>query len=121
METLRYLAQDGHTVICSIHHSRGSVYAKFDDVVLLTGGSLIYAGPANDEVLAYFSKFEDGNGAGQGWGRAGQYLNGAGQGREVRTTLAFWVKEIISHKVIERMEHTYIELALQRLLPNPNI
>ncbi|KAH0650374.1 hypothetical protein KY284_030286 [Solanum tuberosum] len=86
METLRYLAQDGHTVICSIHHSRGSVYAKFDDVVLLAGSSLIYAGPANDEVLAYFSKF---SGLGVGidlllgwqWGRsrAGQYLNGAGQ------------------------------------------
>ncbi|KAH0635957.1 hypothetical protein KY285_035639 [Solanum tuberosum] len=42
-------------------------------------------------------------------------------GRAVRTTLAFWVKEFISHKVVERTEHTYIELALQRLLPNPNI
>uniref|UniRef100_M1CSQ2 Cysteine desulfurylase n=1 Tax=Solanum tuberosum TaxID=4113 RepID=M1CSQ2_SOLTU len=41
--------------------------------------------------------------------------------QKVRTALAFWVKEFISHKVIERMEHTYIELALQRLLPNPNI
>ncbi|XP_049405944.1 ABC transporter G family member 7 isoform X1 [Solanum stenotomum] len=57
METLRQLAQDGHTVICSIHQPRGSVYAKFDDIVLLAGGSLIYAGPACDEVLAYFSKF----------------------------------------------------------------
>ncbi|KAH0674367.1 hypothetical protein KY284_025454 [Solanum tuberosum] len=57
METLRQLAQDGHTVICSIHQPRGSVYAKFDDIVLLAGGSLIYAGPAHDEVLAYFSKF----------------------------------------------------------------
>ncbi|XP_006344214.1 ABC transporter G family member 7 isoform X1 [Solanum tuberosum] len=57
METLRQLAQDGHTVICSIHQPRGSVYAKFDDIVLLAGGSLIYAGPARDEVLAYFSKF----------------------------------------------------------------
>ncbi|KAJ8570222.1 hypothetical protein K7X08_006799 [Anisodus acutangulus] len=57
METLRQLAQDGHTVICSIHQPRGSVYAKFDDIVLLAEGSLIYAGPARDEVLAYFSKF----------------------------------------------------------------
>ncbi|KAL3336846.1 hypothetical protein AABB24_029495 [Solanum stoloniferum] len=57
METLRQLAQDGHTVICSIHQPRGSVYAKFDDIVLLAGGSLIYAGLARDEVLAYFSKF----------------------------------------------------------------
>lgn len=57
METLRQLAQDGHTVICSIHQPRGSVYVKFDDVVLLTEGALVYAGPAREEPLAYFSKF----------------------------------------------------------------
>ncbi|XP_057509317.1 ABC transporter G family member 7-like isoform X2 [Actinidia eriantha] len=57
METLRQLAQDGHTVICSIHQPRGSVYAKFDDIMLLTEGELVYAGPARDEPLAYFSKF----------------------------------------------------------------
>ncbi|KAH6802173.1 ABC-2 type transporter family protein [Perilla frutescens var. frutescens] len=57
METLRQLAQDGHTVICSIHQPRGSVYAKFDDIVLLTEGSVVYTGPARNEVLAYFSKF----------------------------------------------------------------
>lgn len=57
METLRQLAQDGHTVICSIHQPRGSVYSKFDDIVLLTDGSLVYAGPARDKPLAYFSKF----------------------------------------------------------------
>ncbi|KAL8549582.1 hypothetical protein ACS0TY_008428 [Phlomoides rotata] len=57
METLRKLAQDGHTVICSIHQPRGSVYAKFDDIVLLTEGSLVYAGPARDDALAHFSKF----------------------------------------------------------------
>ncbi|KAG8382796.1 hypothetical protein BUALT_Bualt05G0114500 [Buddleja alternifolia] len=57
METLRQLAQDGHTVICSIHQPRGSVYAKFDDIVLLTEGSLVYAGPAREESLSYFSKF----------------------------------------------------------------
>ncbi|RXH79222.1 hypothetical protein DVH24_040369 [Malus domestica] len=57
METLRQLAQDGHTVICSIHQPRSSVYSKFDDIVLLTEGALVYAGPAHDEPLAYFSKF----------------------------------------------------------------
>ncbi|KAJ1377699.1 P-loop containing nucleoside triphosphate hydrolase [Sesbania bispinosa] len=57
METLQQLAQDGHTVICSIHQPRGSVYSKFDDIVLLTEGSLVYAGPARDEALAYFSRF----------------------------------------------------------------
>ncbi|KAL5069356.1 hypothetical protein RYX36_020243 [Vicia faba] len=57
METLRQLALDGHTVICSIHQPRGSMYSKFDDIVLLTEGSLVYAGPARDEPLEYLSKF----------------------------------------------------------------
>ncbi|XP_052186008.1 ABC transporter G family member 7 isoform X2 [Diospyros lotus] len=57
METLQQLAQDGHTVICSIHQPRGSVYVKFDDIVLLAEGGLVYAGPAHDEPLAYFSRF----------------------------------------------------------------
>ncbi|KAF9625584.1 hypothetical protein IFM89_024357 [Coptis chinensis] len=57
METLRQLAQDGHTVICSIHQPRGSVYMKFDDILLLVEGALVYAGPAHEEPLAYFSKF----------------------------------------------------------------
>ncbi|KAK4263898.1 hypothetical protein QN277_029253 [Acacia crassicarpa] len=57
VETLQQLAQEGHTVICSIHQPRGSVYNKFDDIVLLTEGSLVYSGPARDEPLAYFSKF----------------------------------------------------------------
>ncbi|XP_021733141.1 ABC transporter G family member 7-like [Chenopodium quinoa] len=55
METLSQLAQDGHTVICSIHQPRGSIYYKFDDIILLTDGSLIYAGLARDEPLSYFA------------------------------------------------------------------
>ncbi|KAH7658548.1 Sulfate-transporting ATPase protein [Dioscorea alata] len=57
METLRQLAQEGHTVICSIHQPRGSIYSKFDDIVLLSEGSVVYAGPAKEEPLLYFSKF----------------------------------------------------------------
>lgn len=55
METLRRLAQFGHTVICSIHQPRGSVYDKFDDIVLLTEGALVYAGPAGNQALEHFS------------------------------------------------------------------
>ncbi|KAG6757690.1 hypothetical protein POTOM_038012 [Populus tomentosa] len=51
METLRQLAQDGHTVICSIHQPRGSVYGKFDDIVLLAEGALVYAGAAHDVMV----------------------------------------------------------------------
>lgn len=56
VENLRQLAEDGHTVICSIHQPRSSVYSKFDDIVLLTDGALVYAGPAREVPLAYFSK-----------------------------------------------------------------
>src|SRR5450759_3539794 len=50
METLRQLAEAGHTVIASIHQPRGSIYAKFDDLVLLSDGSLVYEGPAGDDA-----------------------------------------------------------------------
>uniref|UniRef100_A0A0E0JDG4 ABC transporter domain-containing protein n=1 Tax=Oryza punctata TaxID=4537 RepID=A0A0E0JDG4_ORYPU len=55
METLRQLAEDGHTVICSIHQPRGSVYGKFDDIVLLSEGEVVYMGPAKEEPLLYFA------------------------------------------------------------------
>ncbi|KAM7275938.1 hypothetical protein ACFE04_017804 [Oxalis oulophora] len=57
METLQQLAKDGHTVICTIHQPRGSVYIKFDDIMLLTEGALVYTGPAREAPLEYFSKF----------------------------------------------------------------
>ncbi|XP_010916334.1 ABC transporter G family member 7 [Elaeis guineensis] len=57
METLRQLAEDGHTVICSIHQPRSSVYVKFDDIVLLSEGAVVYMGPAKDEPLTYFANF----------------------------------------------------------------
>nr|ATB19624.1 putative ABCG7 [Thuja plicata] len=57
METLQKLAEDGHTVVCSIHQPRGSIYAKFDDLILLSEGALVYVGPAKEEPLSYFSKY----------------------------------------------------------------
>nr|ATB19625.1 putative ABCG7 [Callitropsis nootkatensis] len=57
MEILQKLAQDGHTVVCSIHQPRGSIYAKFDDLILLSEGAVVYAGPAKEEPLSYFSKY----------------------------------------------------------------
>eukprot|EP01018_Ginkgo_biloba_P027291 Gb_33901 [translate_table: standard] len=56
METLRQLAQEGHTVVCSIHQPRGSIYAKFDDLILLSEGAVVYAGPAQEEPLSYFAE-----------------------------------------------------------------
>ncbi|XP_060185856.1 uncharacterized protein LOC132615304 [Lycium barbarum] len=74
------------------------------------GGTVDFVNPYNEKDTLYVDNIEEREDAG-----TPPII------QKVRTALAFWVKEFISHKVIERMEHTYIELALQRLLPNPNI
>ncbi|KAI3451524.1 hypothetical protein Pfo_008189 [Paulownia fortunei] len=41
--------------------------------------------------------------------------------QKIRAALAFWIKEYIGYKAIERQEKSYIGRALERLLPNPHI
>jgi ABC-type multidrug transport system ATPase subunit len=53
MQTLKDLAGEGRTVVASIHQPRSSIFAMFDDLVLLSEGSLLYAGPAAG-CLAHF-------------------------------------------------------------------
>lgn len=47
VQTLRYIARDGRTVISSIHQPSSEVFALFDDLVLLSGGQTVYSGQAN--------------------------------------------------------------------------
>ena len=53
MDTLRQLARDGHTVVCSIHQPRSSIFGMFDDVMLLSEGRVMFQGPAG-RVGRYF-------------------------------------------------------------------
>jgi ABC-type multidrug transport system ATPase subunit len=46
VSTLKALAQAGHTLVTSIHQPRSSIFALFDDLVLLSEGRLAYSGPA---------------------------------------------------------------------------
>lgn len=55
VETLKSLAKEGRTVVCSIHQPRSSVFSMFDDLVLLAGGKVVYCGPA-DKSLQYFEQ-----------------------------------------------------------------
>lgn len=50
MATLKALADSNHTVICTIHQPRGSIFNMFDDLMLLSAGRLVYSGPAADAV-----------------------------------------------------------------------
>ncbi|CAM9686008.1 unnamed protein product [Sphacelaria rigidula] len=45
METIRDLCAGGHTVVVSIHQPRSSIYALFDDILLLSDGKVMYHGP----------------------------------------------------------------------------
>ncbi|EFN58398.1 hypothetical protein CHLNCDRAFT_56833 [Chlorella variabilis] len=69
MSTLKDLCSDGHTVLVSIHQPRSSVFAMFDELILMAGkavharvctsacakGELVYSGPAAS-VLPYFAE-----------------------------------------------------------------
>lgn len=45
MQAIRDLCADGHTVVVSIHQPRSSIYALFDDVLLLSEGMVMCHGP----------------------------------------------------------------------------
>ena len=44
---LKRLAEDGTTVVTSIHQPRGSIYNMFDDLLLLSEGRVVYSGRAS--------------------------------------------------------------------------
>ncbi|CAM9887442.1 unnamed protein product [Ascophyllum nodosum] len=53
MSTLQQLAKEGHTVICSIHQPRSSIFRMFDDLMVLSEGRVMYHGPAS-RVAGHF-------------------------------------------------------------------
>lgn len=55
MQTLKDLCKEGHTVISSIHQPRSSIFAMFDDLILLSEGRMLYSGPAS-QALSYFEE-----------------------------------------------------------------
>jgi len=55
METLRSVANNGRTVIFTIHQPRSNIFALFDMLMLLCEGQLVYFGPAKYAV-EYFSQ-----------------------------------------------------------------
>ncbi|XP_049576286.1 broad substrate specificity ATP-binding cassette transporter ABCG2d isoform X1 [Syngnathus scovelli] len=51
---LRRMANQGRTIIMSIHQPRYSIYRLFDSLTLLVGGKMVYHGPAPN-TLDYFA------------------------------------------------------------------
>ncbi|KAK4480919.1 hypothetical protein RD792_011777, partial [Penstemon davidsonii] len=54
VETLQYIAETGKTVITTIHQPSSRLFLKFDKLILLGKGSLLYFGKTS-EAMAYFS------------------------------------------------------------------
>lgn len=54
MQSLRLLASNGRTIVCTIHQPRSAIFALFDQLLLLSEGRAMYHGPAADAV-PYFS------------------------------------------------------------------
>lgn len=53
MRTLKSLADAGHTVICSIHQPSSTIFELCDDILLLSGGRVVYTGE-RCAAAAYF-------------------------------------------------------------------
>lgn len=48
------LAAEGHTVVTSIHQPRSSIFAMFDELVLMSEGRILYCGTAHG-ALEHFA------------------------------------------------------------------
>ncbi|KAE8148190.1 P-loop containing nucleoside triphosphate hydrolase protein [Aspergillus avenaceus] len=55
VRTLKRLAQEGRTVVVSIHAPRSEIWSLFDNVILLARGSVLYSG-ASSESLPHFER-----------------------------------------------------------------
>lgn len=56
LEVLKGLAEEGRTIITTIHQCRSDIFDKFGNLLLLArGGNPVYTGPS-DEMLKYFQK-----------------------------------------------------------------
>ncbi|KAL6071026.1 ATP-binding cassette sub- G member 8 [Balamuthia mandrillaris] len=54
VDTLRRLAEKGRTIVCTIHQPRFEIFSKFDKLLLLSEGKVVYFGSIADSIT-YFS------------------------------------------------------------------
>jgi ABC-type multidrug transport system ATPase subunit/ABC-type multidrug transport system permease subunit len=55
VRTLKMLAKKGRTIVTTIHQPRSEIWGMFDELVILTQGSPVYSGHAND-CISWFKK-----------------------------------------------------------------
>ncbi|XP_064470649.1 ATP-binding cassette sub-family G member 4-like [Ornithodoros turicata] len=57
VSALKRLAQEGHTVICSVHSPSAKIFSYFDNLYMLSRGNCIYNGKVKD-LLGFLSRFD---------------------------------------------------------------
>ena len=55
MDVLRKLANEGKTIILTIHQPSLEAYRKMDNVIILSSGKLMYYGPAYPDSITFFN------------------------------------------------------------------
>ncbi len=55
MDVLRKFADEGKTIILTIHQPSLEAYKKMDNVIILSSGKLMYYGPAHPDSLTFFN------------------------------------------------------------------
>ncbi|KAJ8100914.1 P-loop containing nucleoside triphosphate hydrolase protein [Lipomyces tetrasporus] len=56
LTVLKGLADEGRTIVCTIHQPRSDLFSFFGNILLLAkGGRVAYTGPGNNAVLKYFA------------------------------------------------------------------
>jgi ABC-type multidrug transport system ATPase subunit len=58
VECMKVLANEGKTIICTIHQPSSEIYEMFDRLYLLAEGRMAYSGPLN-ESLAFFQRYQE--------------------------------------------------------------
>ncbi len=56
MQSLKKLANAGHTIIISIHQPSSAVFETIDDIVLLSAGAVVYEGP-REKAPSHFATY----------------------------------------------------------------
>uniref|UniRef100_A0A0E0MKG7 Aminotransferase class V domain-containing protein n=1 Tax=Oryza punctata TaxID=4537 RepID=A0A0E0MKG7_ORYPU len=74
------------------------------------GGTVNYVNGFNEEDTLYYDDIEEREDAGT-----------PAIVQKIRASLAFWVKEYIGYNTMELYEQVYTEIAMKRLVNNPNI
>ncbi|KAK2147166.1 hypothetical protein LSH36_566g01070 [Paralvinella palmiformis] len=54
VQSLKNLATKGHTILATIHQPSPEVFSMFDDILIMTGGRVVFLGPKSD-AMAFFS------------------------------------------------------------------